>query len=47
LIHSNAHRAQLSALHVLRLNRPNSNGLAEMVTALATARKKNEARIMK
>jgi hypothetical protein len=47
LIHSNANRAQLSALHVLRSNRPNNNGLAETAAALATARKMDEARIMK
>jgi hypothetical protein len=46
LIHGNANRAQLSALHVLRSNRLNNNGLAEMVAVLAIVRKMDEARIM-
>jgi hypothetical protein len=42
-----AHRAQLSALHVLRSNRPSNSGFAEIKVALATARKMYEDRMMK
>jgi hypothetical protein len=42
-----AYRAQLSALQVLRPNRPSNSGLAETTAALITARKMYEDRMMK